>query len=182
MSAQQDPSARQNPRTDKAPAKNAAAMVSFKGCLQATGQPDVFMFAVRDVPTGATAESRMASGTPPVTTGTTGDVAASSAPPFMNATFRLVGGNTAEMQKHVGHTVEVSGHVDKTALNTINDASSPGAKDSGKSARDTGPARSPELHVTAFKHVDTNCEKRTPSAGAPPAQDSGKQDKQGKGR
>ena len=131
----QAPAPQSQPQSQPAESKDAAKNVTVTGCLKAGDTPESFMLS--DLKWG----SDKAVGT-----------AGSAAPAISATSVKLVGSpSSGKLADHVGHTIEVSGSIDK-GDKAPSAAADPAAKPPASSSS------APALNVRNVKMVAATCQ------------------------
>ena len=109
-------------------------------------------FFVRTPTVAIPAGTSVAVGTP----GTTSTVA-SAGTPLPDSFYRVTGLDAKQLKPHVGHRVELQGHLDSTPETSTKATTTPDPGGGGTTRGETRIEVAGVLHGTAFKMVDANC-------------------------
>ena len=130
-------------------------MHTIVGCLvqglpSSTTKTDDFF--VRTPTVAIPAGSSVAVGKPGSTS-----TATSAGTPLPDSFYRVTGLAMSQLKPHVGHRVELQGHLDSTPSTSTKATTTPNPEGGGTTRTDTRIEVAGVLHATTVKMVDTNC-------------------------
>ena len=136
-------------------AKPDQKMHTIVGCLvqglpASTTKTDDFF--VRTPTVSIPAGTSVAVGTP----GTT-STATSAGTPLPDSFYRVTGLDVNQLKPHIGHRVEVQGHLDSTPVTTTKATTTPNPEGGGTTRGETRIEVAGVVHATTVKMVDANC-------------------------